>query len=126
VGKSVFCSFSSRFFYCSSYFAALPNEKSFEVLSLLPITSILAGSSAILIAIHKALKCEEYQAECLRLSQAYQGIAISADSALSGSEEEWGSHQKRLTAELENLSKNAKALISTNFMNNLKTQTSSK
>ena len=46
----------------------------------------LAGGAAVLTAIHKALKCEEYQAECLRLSQAYHGISIEADAALSASE----------------------------------------
>ena len=44
----------------------------------------LAGGAAVLTAIHKALKCEEYQTECLRLSQAYQSIAIEADATLSG------------------------------------------
>ena len=46
----------------------------------------LAGSAAVLTAIHKALKCEEYQAECLRLSQAYHAMAIQAESALSASD----------------------------------------
>jgi hypothetical protein len=50
------------------------------------IAAWLAGGAAVLTAIHKALKCEEYQAECLRLSQAYQSIAIEADSTLSGSD----------------------------------------
>jgi hypothetical protein len=44
----------------------------------------LAGGAAVLTAIHKALKCEEYQAECLRLGQAYQAIAIEAQAARSG------------------------------------------
>lgn len=111
-----FVVFPAVFSTAAAIFAALPNEKLFEIFSL-PLTSILAGSSAILIAVHKALKCEEYQAECLRLSQAYQSIAISADSALSGSEEERAIYQKRLTSELEDLSKNARAQVSTNFMN---------
>lgn len=106
----------------AAIFAALPNEKAFGIFTL-PITSILAGSSAILIAVHKALKCEEYQSECLRLSQAYQSIAISADSALSGAEEEHVLHQKRLTTELEDLSKNAKAQVSSNYMNKPKHET---
>jgi hypothetical protein len=41
----------------------------------------LAGLAAVLSAVHKSLKCEEYQAECLRLGPAYDGIAVRADSA---------------------------------------------
>jgi hypothetical protein len=99
----------------AAIFAAFPDQQKFALFSL-PLSSILAGSAAILIAVHKALKCDEYQAECLRLSQAYQSVAISADSALSGPESERSSHQKILTSELENLSKNAGVQVSTNFM----------
>src|ERR1041384_945007 len=45
---------------------------------LLPPVSILAGLAAILVSVHKALKCEEYQAECMRLSQRYQAVAEAA------------------------------------------------
>jgi len=48
--------------------------------------AILAGAAAVLAAIHKSLKCDEYQAECLRLKQAYQSFEISADIALSNPE----------------------------------------
>ncbi|WP_174483482.1 hypothetical protein [methanotrophic endosymbiont of Bathymodiolus puteoserpentis (Logatchev)] len=47
--------------------------------------SILAGSSAVLITTHRVLKCEEYQAECLRLSGAYHSIAIDVESAINSS-----------------------------------------
>jgi hypothetical protein len=43
----------------------------------------LAGTAAVLTAIHKALRCEEYQHECLRLSQGYRAIGVLAQSALS-------------------------------------------
>jgi hypothetical protein len=33
------------------------------------LTAGLAGGAAVLTAIHRALKCEEYQAECLRLDR---------------------------------------------------------
>ena len=101
----------ATFSTAAAIFAALPPEK-----DSLPVASILAGGAAVLMAIHKALKCDEYQAECLRLSQAYQSLAITAESALLGPEEERALHQKRLTNELEDLSKNAKAQVSTNFM----------
>src|SRR5262245_24257047 len=48
--------------------AALPNSQASTVLSI-PVASALAGGAAVLIAVHKALKCEDYQAECLLLSQ---------------------------------------------------------
>src|SRR4051812_14692267 len=43
----------------------------------------LAGAAAVLTAIHKSLKCEDYQTECLRLSQEFQGIRVRAESLLS-------------------------------------------
>jgi hypothetical protein len=46
------------------------------------IAAWLAGGAAVLTAIHKTLKCDEYQAECLRLSRRYQGMATLADAAL--------------------------------------------
>lgn len=76
--------------------------------------------AVVLIAVHKALKCDEYQAECLRLSQAYQSIAIAADSACSGPDGERDSQQKILTSELVDLTKNAKAQVPTNFMHERK------
>jgi hypothetical protein len=68
----------------------------------------LAGTAAVLTAAHKALKCDEYQAECLRLSQAYHGIAIEADSALSSLEKEPPSLQE-LTRKFADLTASAKA-----------------
>ena len=79
----------------------------------LPLASIFAGGSAVLMSIHKALKCDEYQAECLRLSQAYQAIALAADIVLLGPEGKRDSHQERLTNKLEVLAESAKAMLPT-------------
>jgi len=100
---------------CAAIFAALPNGKEHTFFSM-PVASLLAGGAAVLTAVHKALKCEEYQTECLRLSQAFQSLAIAAEAALAGTIEERVVEQKRLAGELENLTKNAKAQVSTNFM----------
>jgi hypothetical protein len=43
----------------------------------------LAGAAAVLTVVHKTLKCDEYQAECLRLNQRYQSIATLADAVLA-------------------------------------------
>jgi hypothetical protein len=80
----------------------------------------LAGVAAILSAIHKSLKCEEYQAECLRLSQEYQSIAILFDSALSRPDEERDSLQQELTKRLEKLTKDAKAPLPDSYINKAK------
>jgi hypothetical protein len=68
----------------------------------------LAGSAAVLTAIHRALKCDEYQSECLRLSHAYQSIAILADSALANESED---AVKAITSKLEMLAESAKAAL---------------
>ena len=99
----------------AAIFAALPKEQNFSFYNL-PAASAFAGVAVVLMAVHKALKCEEYQTECLRLSQAYQSIAIAADSAWSGPDGERDSQQKSLTSELIGLTKNAKAQVPTNFM----------
>jgi len=99
----------------AAIFAALPRDQSF-VLFNLPPASIFAGTAAILTTVHKALKCDDYQAECLRLSQAYQSIAIDADSAASAPDAGRDSPHARLTRELVDLTKNAKAQVGTNFM----------
>jgi len=75
----------------------------------LPVASALAGAAAILLAIHKALKCDEFQAECLRLEQIYRSIGIAADSALAGPAHDHDSQRRRLTEKLELLSESAKA-----------------
>jgi hypothetical protein len=46
------------------------------------VAASLAGAAAVLTAIHRALKCDEYQAECLRLSQAYQSSPFKVSQRL--------------------------------------------
>lgn len=105
----IFMVLPAVFSTAAAVFAALPR---FTIFSL-PAGSALAGAAAILLAVHKALKCDEYQAECLRLSQAYQSIAICAESALLGPEEERGLQMKRLTDKLEALTESVKAQLPT-------------
>lgn len=93
----------------AAVFAALPRFTIFP----LPAVSALAVAAAILLAVHKALKCDEYQAKCLGLSQAYQSIAICAESALLGPERERDLHKKRLTDKLEVLTESVKAQLPT-------------
>jgi hypothetical protein len=85
---------------------------------LLPPASLLAGSAAVLIAVHKALKCDEYQAECLRLSQFYQSIADAAGSALSRPEDERKSLQLQIAKELRQLTEGVKARLATGILAN--------
>ena len=68
----------------AAIFAAGPEPLSKEVAT--PLAVILAGLAAVLSAIHKALKCDEYQAECARLGPAYKAIAILSDSAQASSD----------------------------------------
>jgi len=99
--------------------AALPEVKAkdFVVFSIsVPPASAFAGIAAILMAVHKALKCDEYQAECLRLAQFHRSIAISADAALSRPDDERSSHQARVANELEELTKSAKVRLPTSIL----------
>lgn len=98
----------------AAIFAALP-AGSFQNW-LLPPASILAGSAAVLVAVHKALKCDEYQAECLRLSQFYQGISDAAGSALSQPESDRASIQKEIAKDLRNLTESVKARLATSIL----------
>lgn len=91
----------------AAIFAARPD---FTIQSI-PPASVMAGIAAVLMAIHKALKCDEYQEECLRLSQRYESIATSADSALFGPEDEHEHVRKELTKELAELARHAKAQL---------------
>jgi len=71
----------------------------------------LAGLAAVLSAVHKSLKCEEYQNECLRLGAAYDAIATRAGSAeLSPTPDDSKSDElKDLTEKVATLKENAKA-----------------
>jgi hypothetical protein len=103
----------------AAIFAALPQDAAGSLtlgtLSL-PLASVFAGLAAILMAVHKALKCDEYQAECLRLAQVHQSIAISAGSALSRPESERAGHQQRIALKLEEVTEGAKARLATRIM----------
>jgi len=103
----------------AAIFAALPQDAAGKLaigtLSL-PLASVFAGVAAILMAIHKALKCDEYQAECLRLAQLHQSISISAGAALSRPESERAAKQERIAARFEEVTEGAKARLSTGIM----------
>ena len=76
------------------------------------VAACLAGIAAFLTAFHKAFKCEEYQAECLRLSQAYRSIAIQADSILSNG----SSDLEDLTSKLTALTESGKAPLPSSYI----------
>jgi hypothetical protein len=63
------------------------------------------------LAIHKALKCDEYQAECVRISQAYESLAVRLDSARYGPEEQRDVQRIQLTSKLAALSQKVKAKL---------------
>jgi len=109
----------------AAIFAALPARTSFAIFYLSP-ASAFAGTAAVLMAVHKALKCDEYQAECLRLSQAYGSIAISAESALLGPDGEHDALQKRLTDKLEALAESTKAQLPTRSIRQAEKMTGAK
>jgi hypothetical protein len=78
----------------------------------------LAGAAAVLTFVHKTLKCDEYQAECLRLNQRYQSIATLADSVLENegqSDPDLPSPQK-LIAKFAELEESAAALLPESYI----------
>ena len=78
----------------------------------------LAGLAAVLTAIHKSLRCEEYQAECLRLGSAYDAIAVRAGSAQAGTCGNNPTHDelKDLTEEFATLKGSAKAPLPSKYI----------
>src|SRR5262245_22809314 len=97
--------------------AALSPSPNLAIFSVeLPVASAFDGGEAILIAIHKALKCDEYQAECLRIGQKYESIAIAAGSALSRGKAERHTDEKRISEAVETLAEGAKAQLSTGII----------
>jgi hypothetical protein len=98
--------------------AAIPEAKVQESFGnwFLPPASVLAGLAAILVAVHKALKCDEYQAECMRLSHAYQAVAEAATYALSRPDNERGGLQEGLASELMTLTKRATTTLPTRIL----------
>jgi|SRR5580693_4928125 hypothetical protein len=108
----IFVALPAVFSTSAAIFAALPSP---NANGAPPAAAWLAGGAAVLIAVHRAFKCEEFQAECLRLSQAYQSIAILADSALSRPTEERGSLGD-LTKVFAALTEGAKAPLPTSYI----------
>lgn len=102
----------------AAIFAAIPQDRIHASFGdwILPPASILAGLAAVLVAVHKALKCDEYQAECLRLSQRYQALAESADSALSRPVDEHVTLQQEIASELKDITEGVKARLSTRII----------
>jgi len=85
---------------------------------LTTLAAWLAGAAAVLTVVHKTLKCDEYQSECLRLSQRYRKIATLADSVLSAEGRpgpELPSPQK-IILEFAELEESAKALLSDHYI----------
>jgi hypothetical protein len=85
-------------------------------------TGILAGGAAVLVSIHKALKCEEYQAECLRLSQSYQSIAIRA-AAETTKETFSETSLEEITQAMATLVEGARAPLPNRFLRKAKRRT---
>ncbi len=81
-----------------------------------PLASVLAGAAAVLVAFHKVLKCDEYQQECLRLSQSYRAIAFEADSARALPQQELHDHHGRLADQLARLTADAQAQVPRRFV----------
>ncbi|MCI0693836.1 hypothetical protein L0337_17745 [candidate division KSB1 bacterium] len=82
-----------------------------------PLAASLAGFAAVLTAIHKALKCEEYQTECLRLGPAYEAIAIQAGSAKISSDPD---KLNEITEQFAKLTESAKAPLPNKYIENAK------
>ncbi len=89
---------------------ALSDPPNWFDIGTVPGASVLAGLAAILVTLHKVLNCEEYQAECLRLSNVFKSIAQDAEIAFSSSRDlnhELSRLSEKLTLEI----KNAKATV---------------
>ena len=89
------------------------------------LAAALAGLAAVLVAVHKSLKCEEYQAECLRLGPAYDAIAARAESAQAVPEEDNPTHDelKDLTEKFATLKESAKAPLPNKYISEAETFT---
>ena len=93
----------------AAVFAAGPNNT---------LGAWLAGASAVLTVVHKTLKCDEYQAECLRLHQRYRSIATLAESSLENegkSDPDLPSPQK-LIAQFAELEESAAAVLPDSYI----------
>lgn len=86
------------------------------------LAAFLAGGAAVLTAVHKALGCDEYQAECLRLSQGFQSIRIRAEARMAESSPDPKAVTK-LAAEYARLTESAKAVLPDVYIQKAKDQT---
>jgi hypothetical protein len=86
------------------------------------VAAFLAGGAAVLTAVHKALGCDEYQAECLRLSQGFQSIRIRSEARLAESHPDPKAVNK-LAAEYARLTESAKAVLPDVYIQKAKDQT---
>ena len=84
--------------------------------------AFLAGGAAVLTAVHKSLKCDEYQAECLRLSQAFQSVRIRTEARLAESEPDPKAVRK-LADEYARLTESAQAVLPDVYIQRAKDQT---
>jgi hypothetical protein len=76
------------------------------------VAAFLAGGAAVLTAVHKALNCDDYQAECLRLSQAFQSIRIRSEAMLAEHNSKPDPKGvSKLAAEYARLTESAKAVL---------------
>ena len=78
------------------------------------VAAWLAGLAAVLTAIHKSLKCEEYQVECLRLGSGFEAIAARAESARVATEnadDPKSDELKDLTERFATLKESAKSVL---------------
>ena len=84
--------------------------------------AFLAGGAAVLTAVHKALQCDEYQAECLRLSQAFQSVRIRSEAKLAEADPDPKAVSK-LAAEYAQLTESAKAVLPDVYIRKAEAQT---
>lgn len=81
--------------------------------------AFLAGAAAVLTAVHKALQCDEYQAECLRLQRGYQGIRVRAEATLAEAEPD-PRRVRKIATEYTRLTEGAKAALPDTYIQKAK------
>jgi hypothetical protein len=88
------------------------------------LAAVLAGLAAVLSAVHKSLKCEEYQTECQRLGPAYDAIAEWADSAQISPEQDDPRFDelKNLTEKFATLKESARAPLPDKYIKKARAQ----
>lgn len=82
----------------------------------LPLAPLLSGTAVLLIAVHKALKCDDFQTECRRLGQGHLALAVAADAAVHLPENRIAHEFERLSVQLSELIKGAKASVPRSYI----------